>query len=131
MSILLHGHLAMSATTMTTTTMPVQTRSKTATTTGSILLSSRQKPSAQTRSSSSVPADHAIASHPSDAAEPRKNILSQIRWFNLIVVTLGPALSIYGFCTTELRKETLAFTLLGYVINMFGESSRNMIFCSH
>ncbi|THH02985.1 hypothetical protein EW145_g6629 [Phellinidium pouzarii] len=39
------------------------------------------------------------------------NLLSEIRWFNLTVVTITPLLSLYGLWTTQIRYATLAFSV--------------------
>ncbi|KAH8115800.1 delta 9-fatty acid desaturase protein [Phellopilus nigrolimitatus] len=49
-----------------------------------------------------------------------KNFYSEIRWFNLAVVTLTPILALYGLCTTKLQNATVAFSVACYLINMIG-----------
>ncbi|KAL5508568.1 OLE1_2 [Sanghuangporus vaninii] len=96
--------------------MSARTLSRTATTTGSILLPSRQKSSTETHSRPSTPSLHATTSRP---AATLKKLTSEIRWFNLGVVTITPLLSIYGLCTTKLCKATIVLAFLCYVVNMF------------
>lgn len=49
------------------------------------------------------------------------NFVTEIRWFNLSVVTLTPLLAIFGLYTTNLHKATVAFSVLCYIINMLGK----------
>ncbi|EJD00826.1 delta 9-fatty acid desaturase protein [Fomitiporia mediterranea MF3/22] len=73
--------------------------------------------SSQTQSKSSTHSIHVTASRPPITF---KNFVSEIRWFNLGVVTITPLLSIYGLYTTEFRAPTVAFCVFMYVLNMIG-----------
>ncbi|KAI0034196.1 delta 9-fatty acid desaturase protein [Vararia minispora EC-137] len=48
------------------------------------------------------------------------NVLSEINYLNLIILTAIPALSVYGACTTELRWETTVWSMLYYLITGLG-----------
>ncbi|KXN86974.1 Acyl-CoA desaturase [Leucoagaricus sp. SymC.cos] len=43
-----------------------------------------------------------------------------IRWFNLTVLTITPAIALYGIMTLPLKKETMIFSVLYYVFSMLG-----------
>lgn len=45
----------------------------------------------------------------------------EIIWFNFLVVSLTPLISIYGLCTTPVKSWTVAFSVSYYVFNMIGE----------
>ena len=44
-----------------------------------------------------------------------------IRWFNLLVLAVAPALALYGFIALSLRKETMLFSLSYYLFSMIGD----------
>ncbi|KAI0685994.1 delta 9-fatty acid desaturase protein [Cytidiella melzeri] len=46
--------------------------------------------------------------------------LEDVIWFNLLVVTLTPLLSLYGLLTTPTHHATLVFCVLYHVFNMIG-----------
>lgn len=50
-----------------------------------------------------------------------QNWYTEIRWFNLAVVTSTPLLAVYGAFTTQIRAQTVAFCALYYFLNMIGE----------
>ncbi|KAF8632654.1 hypothetical protein AX17_004787 [Amanita inopinata Kibby_2008] len=43
-----------------------------------------------------------------------------VRWFNLAVLTITPAIGIYGLLYTSLRRETTLFSAVYYVFSMLG-----------
>ena len=47
-------------------------------------------------------------------------LLHRVRWFNLAVLTITPALGVYGAFTTPLRTPTLLWSVAYYVISMLG-----------
>jgi len=44
-----------------------------------------------------------------------------IRWLNLFVLAVAPALALYGFITLPLRKETMFFSLSYYIFSTIGD----------
>ncbi|RPD74608.1 hypothetical protein L226DRAFT_78784 [Lentinus tigrinus ALCF2SS1-7] len=46
--------------------------------------------------------------------------LPRVRWFNLGVLTITPAIGLYGLRTAPLRAQTLLWSILYYVISMLG-----------
>ncbi|TBU50571.1 hypothetical protein BD309DRAFT_1040357 [Dichomitus squalens] len=48
------------------------------------------------------------------------NILGRLRWFNLAILTITPAVGLYGIYTTRLRWETLLWATACYVLSMLG-----------
>ncbi|KAI0750674.1 fatty acid desaturase-domain-containing protein [Daedaleopsis nitida] len=46
--------------------------------------------------------------------------LARVRWLNLAILTITPAIGIYGTYTTPLRSETLLWSIAFYVISMLG-----------
>ena len=56
------------------------------------------------------------------------SLLRRVRWFNLVVLTVTPALALYGLRHTPLRSYTLAWAVLYYVISMLGERPGRMHF---
>ncbi|RPD69253.1 hypothetical protein L226DRAFT_539930 [Lentinus tigrinus ALCF2SS1-7] len=46
--------------------------------------------------------------------------LHRIRWFNLAVLTITPAIGLHGLRSTPLRSYTLAWAAMYYVISMLG-----------
>ncbi|TBU27702.1 hypothetical protein BD311DRAFT_788980 [Dichomitus squalens] len=48
------------------------------------------------------------------------NILGRLRWFNLAILTITPAVGLYGIYTTRLRWETLLWSTACYVLSMLG-----------
>ncbi|KAI8984934.1 fatty acid desaturase-domain-containing protein [Trametes punicea] len=48
------------------------------------------------------------------------SLLSRVRWFNLAVLTITPALWLYGMRTTPLRAPTLLWSMVYYAITMLG-----------
>lgn len=51
-----------------------------------------------------------------------RNFHTEIRWFNLGVVTLTPLAALYGLCTTEIRTPTVWFSVFLWAYNMVGAS---------
>ncbi|CDO74196.1 hypothetical protein BN946_scf185043.g248 [Trametes cinnabarina] len=49
-----------------------------------------------------------------------KALLPRVRWFNLTVLTVTPAIWLYGACTTTLRGSTLIWSIVYYAITMLG-----------
>lgn len=49
-----------------------------------------------------------------------RNWTKEIVWFNLIVVTVTPIVSIYGLITTTFSGRTFAFCMAYYLFNMIG-----------
>ena len=47
--------------------------------------------------------------------------IKRIRWFNLVILLITPALGLYGLLTIPLYSKTLAFSVLCYIISMLGE----------
>ncbi|KAI0346995.1 delta 9-fatty acid desaturase protein [Trametopsis cervina] len=45
---------------------------------------------------------------------------NNVIWFNLIVITMTPVISLYGLFTTSVRYPTVAFCVAYYVFNMLG-----------
>jgi stearoyl-CoA desaturase (delta-9 desaturase) len=45
-----------------------------------------------------------------------------VRWFNLLVLTITPAIALYGFTNLSLKKETVIFSVLYYIFSMLGEN---------
>jgi len=43
-----------------------------------------------------------------------------VRWFNIAVLTITPAIALYGFMKLSLRKETMIFSMLYYIFSMLG-----------
>ena len=50
-----------------------------------------------------------------------RGLLGQVRWFNLAILTITPAVGVYGVYTTRLRLETLIWSVAYYVISMLGK----------
>jgi len=50
-----------------------------------------------------------------------------VRWFNLLVLVLTPALAFYGFMTVSLSKETVLFSLSYYIFSMIGDSFSELL----
>lgn len=48
------------------------------------------------------------------------NFHSEIRWFNLGVVTLTPLAALYGIMTTDMNRATLWFSAFLWAYNMLG-----------
>lgn len=48
-------------------------------------------------------------------------LLVRVRWFNLAILTITPAVGLYGVYTTRLRLETLIWSVTYYVISMLGK----------
>ena len=59
----------------------------------------------------------------SEMSSTRKlfGFLPRVRWFNLGVLTITPAIGIYGLRTTPLLPQTLLWSILYYVISMLGK----------
>lgn len=49
-----------------------------------------------------------------------RGLLSRVRWFNLAILTITPAIGVYGSRTTPLRASTLLWSIAYYVISMLG-----------
>ena len=47
-------------------------------------------------------------------------LLARVRWFNLAVLTITPAIGLYGLRTTPLRLQTLLWSIAYYVTTMLG-----------
>ncbi|KAI0773705.1 hypothetical protein C8Q74DRAFT_776181 [Fomes fomentarius] len=47
-------------------------------------------------------------------------LLGRVRWFNLAILTITPAIGVYGLRTTPLRASTLLWSIAYYVISMLG-----------
>lgn len=43
-----------------------------------------------------------------------------VRWFNLLVLTITPAVAAYGFLFSPRRFETIVFSVIYYVFSMLG-----------
>ncbi|KAF9451566.1 hypothetical protein P691DRAFT_796578 [Macrolepiota fuliginosa MF-IS2] len=43
-----------------------------------------------------------------------------IRWFNVVVLTITPAISLYGFAILPMRRETAIFSIIYYIFSMLG-----------
>jgi stearoyl-CoA desaturase (delta-9 desaturase) len=48
------------------------------------------------------------------------NILGEINWLNFAILTVTPALAIYGACTTTLRWETAVWASVYYFVTGLG-----------
>ena len=51
-------------------------------------------------------------------------LLVRVRWFNLAILTITPAVGLYGSFTTPLRAPTLLWAAAYYVISMLGTPPR-------
>jgi hypothetical protein len=47
--------------------------------------------------------------------------IERIIWFNLLVVTITPILSLYGLLTTRVNYSTVVFCISYYIFNMIGK----------
>jgi len=63
-------------------------------------------------------------------------MIRRIRWFNLAVLTITPAIAAYGICVVKAQRDTVAFAIAYYVFSMLGEYrdyqliySTNKYFC--
>jgi hypothetical protein len=56
-------------------------------------------------------------------------LLERIRWFNAIVLTLTPALALYGCFTAQLQSRTLALCSGYYVFGMLGQCVKYRLYC--
>jgi stearoyl-CoA desaturase (Delta-9 desaturase) len=54
-----------------------------------------------------------------------QNWTQEVIWFNLVVVTVTPLVSIWGLYTTVLTGKTFAFCVAYYLFNMIGRFSSN------
>ncbi len=61
-----------------------------------------------------------LTSTPIRPAVSWSNWTKEIIWFNLIVVTTTPLISLYGIFTTSWNSKTLGFCVSYYVFNMIG-----------
>ena len=66
------------------------------------------------------------SSHPLDprAMSTLKKLvgmLRRVRWFNLAILTVTPAVGLYGTRTTALQTQTLLWSIAYYVISMLGK----------
>ena len=52
-------------------------------------------------------------------------MLRRVRWFNLAILTVTPAVGLYGTRTTALQTQTLLWSIAYYVISMLGMSLAN------
>lgn len=50
-----------------------------------------------------------------------RSLLGRVRWFNLAILAITPAVGVYGAYTTRLRFETLIWSVTYYVISMLGK----------
>ncbi len=55
------------------------------------------------------------------SARDVRSWLARVRWFNLAILTITPAIGVYGAYTTRLRLETLIWSVAFYVISMLGK----------
>ena len=55
-----------------------------------------------------------------------KNWTQEVIWFNLLVVSLTPVLSLYGLLTTPSDARTVWFCAVYYVFNMLGALPRRI-----
>jgi fatty-acid desaturase len=59
------------------------------------------------------------------------NLLSELNYLSLAILTITPSIAIYGLCTTKLRWETAAWAVVYYFITGLGMSSaRFALFCA-
>lgn len=52
-------------------------------------------------------------------------LLGRVRWFNLAILTITPAVGLFGSFTTPLRTPTLLWAAAYYVISMLGTPLRS------
>ena len=48
------------------------------------------------------------------------DVLSRLRWFNLMILTITPILGAYGIRTTPLCLETALLSIVFYLFSMIG-----------
>lgn len=46
--------------------------------------------------------------------------ITGVRWFNVAVLTLTPAIAVYGMICVPLQRKTLIFSVLYYIFSMLG-----------
>ena len=49
-------------------------------------------------------------------------LIQRIRWFNLAVLTITPAIAAYGVCVVKAQRDTVAFAIAYYVFSMLGKN---------
>ena len=55
-----------------------------------------------------------------------RSLLGRVRWFNLAILAITPAVGVYGAYTTRLRFETLIWSVTYYVISMLGKYTHRL-----
>jgi len=49
-------------------------------------------------------------------------LIQRIRWFNLAVLTITPAIGAYGVWAVKAQRDTVAFAIAYYVFSMLGKN---------
>jgi len=49
-------------------------------------------------------------------------MIRRIRWFNLAVLTITPAIAAYGAWVVKTQRDTVAFAIAYYVFSMLGKN---------
>jgi stearoyl-CoA desaturase (delta-9 desaturase) len=52
--------------------------------------------------------------------------ITGVRWFNLAILLVTPALAVYGFTRVDLLFKTLVFAMAYYWFTVLGESISSM-----
>lgn len=56
-------------------------------------------------------------------------VIKGVRWFNVAVLTITPAIALYGILYASARRETVLFSAAYYIFTMLGKCFLPM-FCS-
>lgn len=66
---------------------------------------------------------HTLKSQKPEPPITLNNLFQNIQWVSFLVLTLTPALAIYGFFTVKLQWKTLLWSVIYYFITGLGEYS--------
>jgi len=52
---------------------------------------------------------------------------TQIRWFNVAILTITPAVTAYGLWAVEARRGIVGFSIVYYIFSMLGEHRNHLL----
>jgi hypothetical protein len=55
-------------------------------------------------------------------SNPKFPTITGVRWFNLAILTITPAISVYGLVFAPRLRGTVIFAILYYVFSMLGKT---------
>lgn len=91
-----------------------------------------EKPKEETPADSNVPDNYVSWTIKNQKELPPitwNNLWKELNYISCAVLTITPAIAIWGLCNIKLRWETFVFSVFYYYVTGLGEYSTSVLFC--